>query len=205
MKNLNEQIFAIQRMIKLLEGYTDKLEKFLNDEGIEYNSIDWLGSGEYGNAYSLGNGNVLKITNSPSEFELAGQIKGKNLPGIVKIYDWGWYKEEKPTLYYIVMEELDTDSSIEDLFQRTEMILTTQGLDVSQIGNFDEEEYDGSEGDLDPKIQKFMNDLYIIYRSCQQLGIRVPDLNYGNLGYDKSGNLTLFDVSDRAAMRGRMW
>jgi hypothetical protein len=85
------------------------------------------------------------------------------------------------------------------------MILTTQGLDVSQIGNFDEEEYDGSEGDLDPKIQKFMNDLYIIYRSCQQLGIRVPDLNYGNLGYDKSGNLTLFDVSDRAAMRGRMW
>jgi len=205
MKNLNEQIFAIQRMIKLLEGYTDKLEKFLNDEGIEYNSIDWLGSGEYGNAYSLGNGNVLKITNSPSEFELAGQIKGKNLPGIVKIYDWGWYKEEKPTLYYIVMEELNTDSSIEDLFQRTEMILTTQGLDVSQIGNFDEEEYDGSEGDSDPKIQKFMNDLYIIYRSCQQLGIRVPDVNYGNLGYDKSGNLTLFDVSDRAAMRGRMW
>lgn len=206
MSKLNEQLKKMKQMISVMEGTNwDQLENFLRDNEIEFNSINWLGSGEYGNAYSLGNGKVFKITNSQSEFEIAGQLWGKNIPGLVQIFERGWYREDKPVLYYILMEELDTDSSIEDMFSRVEMILTTQGLDISQTGSFDEEEYDGSEGELDEETLKFMDDLATIYRSCTQLGIRVPDVNYGNLGYDSTGNLKLFDVQDRAAMRNRMW
>lgn len=206
MGKLVEHIKKMQKIIGIVEGTNwDQLENFLQDNEIEFNSINWLGSGEYGNAYSLGNGMVLKITNSPSEFEIAGQLWHKNIPGLVQVYERGWYREEKPVLYYIVMEELDTDSSIEDMFSRVELILSTQGLDISQTSSFDEDEYDGSEGELDPNTVKFMDGLDTIYRSCSSLGIRVPDVNYGNLGYDASGNLTLFDVQDRAAMRGRMW
>jgi len=206
MNKLNETLKKIKKMIALIESVDqDDLISFLQDEEIEFNSVDWIGQGEYGNAYSLGNGKVLKITNSENEFDLARQVKNQPLPGLVKIYTWGWYRDEKPKLYYIVMDELDTDSSIEDMFQRVEMILTTQGLDISQTGSFDEDEYDGSEGSLDPETIKFMDDLATIYRSCSQLGIRAPDVNYGNLGYDNAGNLTLFDIQDRAAMRNRMW
>jgi hypothetical protein len=206
MNKLNKNLKQIRSVISLLEGTDwDGLKRFLNNEEIEFNSVDWLGSGEYGNAYSLGNGTVLKITNSENEFSLASQIKNNQLPGLVKIYRWGWYNEDKPKLYYILMDELDTDSSIEDMFSRVEMILTTQGLDVSQTGSFDEDEYDGSEGPLDSDTIKFMDDIATIYRSCNYLGIRTPDVNYGNLGYDTSGNLTLFDIQDRSAMRNRMW
>jgi hypothetical protein len=206
MKRLNEQLRKIWNLISLMEGTDwDKLTEFLKQENIEFKKIDWIGSGEYGNAYSLGNGQVLKITNSENEFDLAKQIKNTPLPGLVKIYDFGWYRDEKPKLYYILMDELDTDSSIEDMFQKVEMILTTQGLDISQTSSFDEDEYDGSEGELDQETIKFMNDLGRIYRSCSELGIRAPDVNYGNLGYDRSGNVTLFDVQDRSAMRNRMW
>lgn len=206
-KELDKELKKIKKFIILLERAQsyESIAAFLKEEEIEFNSIDFLGQGEYGNAYSLGNDRVLKITNSENEFEIAGQIWHKNIPGLVHISDRGWYSEEKPILYYIVMDELDTDSSIEDMFVRVEMILTTQGLDVSQTGSFDEDEYDGSEGPLDTETMKFMDDLATIYRSCSQLGIRAPDVNYGNLGYDKAGNLTLFDIQDRAAMRNRMW
>lgn len=206
MNKLILEIKKMQKYIKLMEGTNwDQLENFLRNNEIEFSSIDWLGSGEYGNAYSLGNGKVFKITNSDSEFEIAGQILNKNISGFVRVFDRGWYREEKPKQYYIVMEELDTDSSIEDMFSRVEMILTTQGLDISQTGSFDEDEYDGSEGDLDEETLRFMDDLGTIYRSCAQLGIRVPDVNYGNLGYDSTRHLKLFDIQDRSAMRNRMW
>ena len=206
MANLNEQLKKMKKYIRLLEKYTstDDLETFLHKENIEFNSVNYLGEGEYGTAYSLGNGKVFKLTSSPNEFEIAGQLLHKKKPGIVQYYDRGWYSD-KPTIYYIVMDEVDTDSSIEDMFYRVELILTTQNLDISQINYFDEDEYDGSEGDLDSDTLKFMNELHTIYRSCQQLGIRVPDINYGNLGYDASGILTAFDLQDRAAMRGRTW
>ena len=100
------------------------------------------------------------------------------------------------------MDELDTDSSIDDNLSRVEMILTTQDLGLSYEGltYFDYDEYDNSEGNLDPEIINFMKELRRIYISCHQIGIVVPDVNYGNLGYDKSGVLTLFDVQDRKAM-----
>jgi hypothetical protein len=206
MNKLIQEIKKMQKYITLMEGTNwSQLENFLRDNEIEFMSVDWLGSGEYGNAYSLGNGKVFKTTNSESEFEIAGQLWNKNIPGLVQVFDRGWYQEERPKLYYIVMEELDTDSSIEDMFSRVEMILTTQGLDISQTGSFDEDEYDGSEGELDAETIKFMDDLTTIYRSCRNLGIRVPDVNYGNLGYDSTGHLKLFDVQDRAAMINRMW
>jgi len=206
MANLNEQLKKMKNYIRILERYnsTDDLETFLRNEDIEFNSVNYLGEGEYGTAYSLGNGKVFKLTNSANEFEIAGQILHKKIPGIVQYHDRGWYSD-KPTIYYIVMDEVDTDSSIEDMFYRVELILTTQDLDISQINYFDEDEYDGSEGDLDPDTLKFMNELHTIYRSCQGLGIRVPDINYGNLGYDASGTLTAFDLQDRAAMKGRTW
>ena len=207
MNKLNESLKKIWNSITLLEGTNwDELKAFLTKEGIEFNSVDWIGSGEYGNAYSLGNGKVFKITTSENEFHVGSGLVGKNYPGLVQYYGYGWYSD-KPKKYYLIMEELDVDSSIDDDLSRIEMILTTQGLGLSYEGltYFDEDEYDGSEGELDPDIQKFMEQLRQIYISCQRIGVAVPDVNYGNLGYDKSGNLTLFDIQDRTAMRNRMW
>jgi hypothetical protein len=206
MRDLVTEIRKIKKYIQVLEGFNsdENLIRFLTGKGIEYNNISYLGSGEYGTAYSLGNGRAFKITNSDNEFEIAGQLLNKKMPGIVQYYDRGWFSE-KLTKYYIVMDELEIDSSIEDHFYRVELILTTQGLDLSEIGNFDEESYDGSEGELEPEIIKFMDEIDTIYRSCRNLGIRVPDINYGNLGYDIAGILTAFDLQDKAAMRNRMW
>lgn len=206
MQKLTNQIRKMKNLISIMEGINqDQLETFLRNEDIEFNNISYLGEGEYGVAYSLGNGKVFKITTSENERDIASQIKGKKYPGLVMIYDWGWYDDNKPNRYYIVMDELDTDSSIEDKLYRTELILSTQGLDISQIGNFDDDSYDGSEGELDSDILKFMNELNTIYRSCYNIGISAPDINYGNLGYDNSGVLTAFDLQDRAAMRNRLW
>lgn len=207
MDKLTEQLKKMRNIITLTEGRIrlgeDEIKQYLKLNNIPFNKVSYIGSGEYGDAYWLGNNTVLKITTSKSEYDIASEIINKKIPGLVTFY------YAKPIgnnfRYAIVMDEVDTDSSIEDMFSRVEMILTTQGLDISQTGSFDEEEYDGSEGELDEETLKFMDDLATIYRSCTQLGIRVPDVNYGNLGYDSTGHLKLFDVQDRAAMRNRMW
>ena len=199
MKELNETLIRIKKLMHINEARfkanEDDIVKYLKLNLIEFNKVSWLGEGEYGNAYSLGNGKVLKMTSSIREYEIASEIIGKKLPGIVRFY---FAKEVGSRLFALIMDELETDSSIADDMYRTELILTTQGLSIEEIGNFDEREYDGSEGDLDPGIVKYMDELDTIFRSCRNLGMRIPDINYGNLGYDNNGVLTAFDIHDKS-------
>lgn len=175
-----------------------ELENYLKLLHIEFTQLSYLGCGDFGEAYSLGNDKVVKITTSRSEYDIALQLLNKKLPGLIKFY------EAKPIgnnfRYLLIGDEVDTDYSIGDDLYRVELILSTQGLSIEDIGNFDERDYDNSEGDLDSHIVKFMDELDTIFRSCRNLDIRQPDINYGNLGYDKNGVLTAFDLHDKKAI-----
>lgn len=209
MPNLKHQLTRMNSMITLMEGRVhwseDEILKYLKLNNIPFNKVSYIGSGEFGNAYWLGNGKVLKITTSESEYEIASQILNKKLPGLVTFYFAATIGNN--FRYALVMDEVDTDSSIEDDFSRVEMILSTQGLGISYEGltYFNEDDYDQSEGELDTKIEKFMWELRNIFKSCHEIGIRIPDINYGNLGYNNAGVLTAFDLHDRAKTPNSRW
>jgi hypothetical protein len=127
---------------KLIESVeyspTKESTNFLSKFGIDDEKLDYLGSGDYGTAYSVGNNKVLKITSSKSEYELAKQIMNGNFKHIVKIYA----VEKINNDYFILQEELIIKSNIEDKWNEMMNMLQSQDLPVQYIDNFDEDEYE---------------------------------------------------------------
>jgi len=170
-------------------------EEFLSQFDASQDSMYYLGSGDFGTAYSLGNGKVLKITSSKSEYDIAGKLLEKPLPNLATIY------ARKPTKYgfLIVMEELDIDDDVENYWYDVEEILSTQGLPIQYIGNFDEDEYVTENGDINPTSKKLMDELYGIVYDYRRLGIEASDIKADNIGRSKDGTLKAFDIEDRLA------
>jgi hypothetical protein len=159
---------------------------------IDFDNIFFLGKGDFGKAYSIENNMVLKLTNSKKEYEIANEILNSNSNlyknAFAHIYETG--KHDR--YYYIIMEELDTDSNIENLYYELEEILNEQGLPIQHVNYL---EYD--ENDISEDLQKFINEIGYINRAYNNLGIYASDIKYDNLGYDKEGNLKAFDIDDK--------
>lgn len=183
-------------------GYsTEYILDYLKTNDIDFDYIEWIGSGEYGEAFTLGNNTVLKITTSISEYEIAGMLLNKEMPGLVKFY---WY-DSHDKKYFLVMDELETTSNTEDNFFLVEDIIRMQGIDgIININNFDIEEYKKNY-ELDEDLEKFIIDLKTIKNSFDKLGLVSPDFTPENLGYDNNGNLKAFDIHDKYRLRNRMW
>lgn len=176
----------------IIEQMNKTRQMFYSENNIDEDNLNWLGRGDFGNAYSIGDGRVLKITTSKSEFEIAKEIiqnKGAAaLDGFAEIY----VAEEVDGKMMIIMEELDTDSSIEDMYYELDGYLSEYGLPIQYLDNLDLDELD-----LDEKMLNFISDVSNIVRSYRYLGIEASDIRPENMGYGKDGTIKAFDIEDR--------
>ena len=175
-----------------VKTYESKNEFYLVND-INPDNLSYMGSGDFGEAYSIGDGRVLKKTSSLKEFEIATELVGKIIPGLANIYSVGIVKlYNYPANYYIILEELEEDSSIEDMWYELSNILDEQGFDISTLHYIDSEEL-GLENDM----ILFINSIEDIYRACANNGIVNPDIRPENLGRDERGDIKLFDIDDK--------
>lgn len=167
------------------------MEDFYKENNINPEDLYYLGKGDFGEAYSIGDWRVLKKTTSNNEFNIAKQLENKNIPaldGFAKIYKTDIINGQK----LIILEELEEDSQIEDLFYELLGYLDEQGLSIQYLNHLETDELD-----ISPNLQKFMNDIDDIIRSYRYLGIEASDISPANMGYSKEGKLKAFDIDDK--------
>jgi len=167
------------------------LEDFYVENNIDPEELSYLGKGDFGTAYSTGDGRVLKRTTSKSEFKLATEMEQSDDPvlnSFVKIYKTEIVKGEM----YILQEELIEDSHIEDLYYELQSYLDEQGLPIQYLDHLDTDDLDISD-----ELQKFMDDIDDINRAYRYLGIEASDIRPENLGYSQDGKLKAFDIDDK--------
>ena len=164
------------------------IDSFYSENNIDPDNLSYLGRGDFGEAYSIGDGRVLKITTSKNEFELAKQIESKNIPGFATIYKTDIVGNKK----LIILEELEQDSEIEDLFWELIGYLDEQGLPIQYLDHLDLEPIE-----ISKRLKSFIDGLDRITRSYRNLGIEASDIQPDNLGYSSSGELKAFDIDDR--------
>jgi hypothetical protein len=158
--------------------------------------IHYLGKGDFGEAYQISSDKVLKITTSKSEYELSKIQLDKKLSNLVTVYACFEYGSD----YVIIMELLDQPQKIESLFYEVESIIETQGVDISNISYFDDDEYSSESGEIDTATTDFMNELSAVVYDYSRIS-EIPDIQPNNLGYDTNGVLKAFDLEDKASLR----
>jgi hypothetical protein len=186
-----------KKLIKtILMDYLNENDKTINDfyyeNGINPDELSYLGSGDFGEAYSIGDdGRVLKKTSSKNEFNLAKQMEGKDIPvlnSLAKIYKTDIINGQM----LIILEELEENSRIDDLYYELQDYLDEQGLPIQYLDHLDTDEIQISD-----ELQSFMDDLHDIIRAYRYLGIEASDIRPENMGYSKDGKLKAFDVDDK--------
>lgn len=167
------------------------IDNFYVENNINPDDLNYLGRGDFGEAYSIGDGRVLKKTSSKNEFNLAKQMEGQDIPvlkSIAKIYKTDVVNGQM----LIILEELEEDSHIEDLFYELQIYLNEQELPVQYLEYLDTDEIEISE-----ELQSFMDDLDDIIRAYRYLGVEASDIRPENMGYSKDGKLKAFDIDDK--------
>jgi GNAT superfamily N-acetyltransferase len=173
---------------------TENIVNYLNSIGVDYDDLNWLGSGDFGSAYSMGNGKVLKVTTSDTEFAIAKDIQNGNYSSFAKVYDTQLIDGNK----LIILEELEIDSDVEDLWYEMESILDSQGLPPSYVGNIDLDEWKDQGNDVSGELEQFINDMYGIAYDYRRLGISAPDMRPENIGVASDGTYKAFDIEDKS-------
>jgi hypothetical protein len=179
------------KYLKTFEENIKTITDFYMENNIDPDNLNYLGQGDFGTAYSIGDGRVLKNTSSENEFNLAKQMEGKNIPileSIAKIYKTDIINGQM----LIILEELETDSHIEDLYYELQNYLDEQNLPIQYIDHLDKDEIEISE-----ELQSFINDLDDIIRAYRYLGVEASDIRPENMGYSKDGKLKAFDIDDK--------
>ena len=178
----------IKKVVKELKEET--IANFYAKHSIDPEEMTYLGKGDFGEAYSIGNGMVLKITSSKSEFNLAKELQTNPREALVRIYD----TEIVDNNMMIIEEELEEDSNVENLFYQLLNILDEQGLPIQYVGNLDIDELNEQP---DEEMIRFMDQIDDINRAYRSLGIEASDIRPENLGYDKNRILKAFDIDDK--------
>jgi hypothetical protein len=191
-QEIREMINKIKSINKFLNENIKTIDDFYNENDINPDDLSYLGRGDFGKAYSIGDGRVLKKTSSESEFNLAKEMENKNIPvlnnAFAKIYKTDIINGEM----LIILEELKEDSHIEDLYYELNEYLEEQGLPIQYLDYLDTDEIEISD-----ELQSFMDDIDDINRAYRYLGIEASDIKTENLGYSKDGKLKAFDIDDK--------
>lgn len=167
------------------------IEDFYLENNINSDDLSYLGRGDFGEAYSIGDGRVLKKTSSKSEFNFAKEMEGKNIPALdsfAKIYKTDVVDGQM----LIILEELRESSRIEDLYYELTDLLNDQNLPIQYVDHLDTDEIEMSD-----KLKSFVSDLDDIIRGYRYLGIEASDIKPENMGYSKEGKLKAFDIDDK--------
>jgi hypothetical protein len=182
----------IEKLTKeLLEENIKSIDDFYLENNINPDNLSYLGSGDFGEAYSIGDGRVLKKTSSKNEFNLAKQMENVNIPvldSFAKIYKTDIIGGQM----FIILEELEEDSHIDDLYYELSGYLEEQGIPIQYVGHLDTDEIEMSE-----ELKNFMNDLDDIIRAYRYLGVEASDIRPENMGYSKDGKVKAFDIDNK--------
>ena len=92
----------------------------------------------------------------------------------------------------ILMEELEEDSHIEDLYYELENYLEEQNLPIQYINYLDTSEIEFSD-----ELISFINDIEDIIRAYNYLGVEASDIKPDNMGRDKNNKIKAFDIDDK--------
>ena len=190
----------VRSFFKKNEGFLKESvskEEFLKNFNIDPDELTHMGAGDFGDAYSTGDGRILKITSSKSEFDLAKKLVGNKAPALDGFVDY-YYAGIVDGDHYILMEEIDEDSSIEDIYYQVESYLSNEGLPIQYIHMLDVDELE-----LDEYVLEFISDLEDINQAYRYIGVEASDIKPDNMGYDKNGKLKAFDIDDRSINEGR--
>ena len=190
-EDIRKMIDKVKNFKQFVNENVKSIDDFYLENSINPDDLSYLGSGDFGEAYSIGDGRVLKKTSSKNEFNLAKQMEGKNIPvleSIAKIYKTDIINNQM----LIILEELEEDSHIEDLYYELQNYLDEQGLPIQYIDNLDTDEMEISD-----ELQLFINDLDDIIRAYRYLGVEASDIRPENMGYSKDGKLKAFDIDDK--------
>ena len=190
-RDIREMIDKVKNFKEFVNENVKTIDDFYAENNIDPDGLSYLGSGDFGKAYSIGDGRVLKMTSSKNEFSLAKQMEDKDIPvlnSIAKIYKTDIINNQM----LIILEELEEDSHIEDLYYELQNYLDEQGLPIQYIDNLDTDEMEISD-----ELQSFMNDLDDIIRAYRYLGVEASDIRPENMGYSKDGKLKAFDIDDK--------
>ena len=171
---------------------SQEVQEFFRQNNVDPEELSYIDSGDFGEAYSIGDGRVLKITRSKSEFGFAKQLVGKDVPALDGFVDF-YAANIVDNQYYIIMEELEEDYDIEDLYYVLEDLLNDEGLPIQYLHMLDTDELN-----LDEDMLKFISDMEDINYSYRYLGIEASDIKPDNLGVDKNGKIKAFDIDDRS-------
>ena len=175
----------------------EKIANYYSNKTSNQDVDGYVGSGEFGSAYYMPGDRILKITTSKDEAGIANSIKGKSLSNIVDVYDVKTVKDKNENVYYaILMEELDTDSSIEDLFHQMMNIVDEMGYDINHTHMIDFEDLEEQGGYYDEDLKEFVSQFDDVVLQNTKMGIYNRDYQPDNLGYKKNGNLASFDMMD---------
>jgi tRNA nucleotidyltransferase/poly(A) polymerase len=171
--------------------------------------LERIKGGEFGVAYDIGNGMVLKITKDTTEAAENSVLIGKPLKYIAQPYKVLSIKSRSgdiPETHAIILEKLKTDPErFKRLFQRIDVafnqIMDTGITDAIEyyIGKWDNGKVDRNKIEnylkKNPEDAGFFYGLVNIGREALNYGVESMDyLNYENLGYKKNGALGFFDV-----------
>ena len=163
----------------------DLVDNWCTEIGLE--NEGWLNNGENGNAYTISDNKVIKITSDHNEFISTYRISKSDNPNLPKIYDMRVFPNGE---LGILMEELVTDG-IEELYREAEFI--AQDQDVYSILNIEIEEVE----DKDPEVIKFIKDIIQSQYMYQLEGINDFDIQPNNIGLNSKGNYILFDQTKK--------
>ena len=183
----------IKRLLRESFKTYESKNEFYRENNIDPDNLSYLGSGDFGEAYSVGDGRVLKKTTSKKEYEIASELVGKDYDNLANIYAVGEIKLfNYPTQYLIVLEEVEEDSNIENSYYQLEELTNEQGISMEYLHYLETDELD-----LDDEMIDFISQIEDIYRICHNLGIVSPDIRPENLGIGKNGKIKLFDIDDK--------
>ena len=166
----------------------DLVDNWCTEIGLE--NEGWLNNGENGNAYTISDNKVIKITSDHNEFISTYRISKSDNPNLPKIYDMRVFPNGE---LGILMEELVTDG-IEELYREAEFI--AQDQDVYSILDIEIEEVE----DKDPEVIKFIKDIIQSQYMYQLEGINDFDIQPNNIGLNSKGNYILFDQTKKNAI-----
>ena len=173
------------------------VQEFYTENNIDPDDLSYLGKGDFGTAYSIGDGRVLKITTSKNEFGIAQELAGTTSALYKNAFAHVYKAEVVDNKMFIILEELREDSDIENKWYEMEELLQAAGLPVQYLDNLDPDDMEEMGYSISDELQEFMNSVEYIIRGYRTLGIEASDVRPENMGYDASGNLKGFDIDNR--------
>ena len=148
----------------------------------------WLDSGDFGNAYTISDEKVIKMTTDYNEFMQTFNIFKKESDYLPKIFGMRVFPNGEMG---ILMEELGTDP-IDDLF-------SSWMMEADDIQNVDLLNIDLEDSFLTDEVVKMVKDVKKSIEHYKKNGVNHFDLNAGNIGLNNQGNYILFDQTEARA------